>query len=147
MNVLECRQQLLRDPLKPTEGEIRRFTTFSAQPGKVVKVFLQKLCHNDEMLLVVKVINQPQTVLLINRWSTSVDQPQKLDFVKRLIKQLLTVLDYLHAHHSSIAQVKTLHRTRRCGGAKVPKDPVARCNDTVYSQWELPPLLETGMIS
>mmetsp|Transcript_18718 Transcript_18718/g.47354 ORF Transcript_18718/g.47354 Transcript_18718/m.47354 type:complete len:223 (-) Transcript_18718:1757-2425(-) len=61
----------------------------------------------------------------------TVNELQNLDFVKRLIDEVLLIFDYFHTHQFACREVDTLHSCAKCSRAKHIFYLISTCNDHV----------------
>merc|ERR1719410_879237 len=106
--VLECYQQLPNDALQVSKCEEGFLSAFPVELGELIKVVAQQLSNDDQVLLVINVVNELQASHVIDIVSVCVDDFQELDLIKRLVNEVLVILDDLHAHHFACLQVQTL---------------------------------------
>ena len=99
VDVRKCSQNLLGDDLQAGNREVGFLFGFTVVLAVFIQIVAQQLCHDEQMLLVVEEVNQPEQVLPIEILAVSVNVPQKLDFINGLVEVVLVVLNDLHAHH------------------------------------------------
>mmetsp|Transcript_110515 Transcript_110515/g.330636 ORF Transcript_110515/g.330636 Transcript_110515/m.330636 type:complete len:239 (+) Transcript_110515:886-1602(+) len=142
VDVLQGDENLPAEPLQPAQGEVRGVAALAIQPGELIEVLLEELCDNDEVLLEVKVVNEVKAALGVNVVGVSLDDPEQLYLINGLIKDVLVILDYLHAGQRVGVQVNALHCMGEGGGADVLQDAKPRSDDGVWLHRELLCLLK-----
>ena len=132
----ERMQHLRRDALQAAAGEVWRLAGLAVVLLELVQVGAQQLSDDEQVLSVVKVIVQAQQVVLVRRVST-VQQPEKLDFVQALIEKVLAVFDDLHAHEHAGLQIVRLNRLAERCAAQVLCDLVTASHDGAHDDGEV----------
>mmetsp|Transcript_19803 Transcript_19803/g.63685 ORF Transcript_19803/g.63685 Transcript_19803/m.63685 type:complete len:203 (-) Transcript_19803:899-1507(-) len=67
-------------------------------PGVLVEVLPEELRHDDEVLAGVEVVHEPHHAPFVDVLARLVQVPQQLDFVDRLVEEVLVILDHFQAH-------------------------------------------------
>ena len=92
-------KNLLRDPLQPGDVEVDLFLDFSVVLAVLVEIVSEEFSDDEQVLFVVKVIDQLEQVFVVEVVAVRVDVPQQLYLVYRLVKVILVVFNDLHADH------------------------------------------------
>mmetsp|Transcript_55807 Transcript_55807/g.155600 ORF Transcript_55807/g.155600 Transcript_55807/m.155600 type:complete len:326 (-) Transcript_55807:1149-2126(-) len=145
VHVIQSGEHLLRDLLEAAEREVGLVPALPVELRELVQVVPQQLRNNDQVLLVVEVVVEAEDAVLVNI-AVYIDVLQQLDFIQRLVEEVLVVLDDLHANHLVALEVQALHRPGKGGRAQVFEDLVASCHDGVHADGELLGLFEAGLV-
>lgn len=109
-------QHLFRNTLQTWQRVVNFHVVVADEATELVQVLLQQFRHDEQMLLAVKEINQPQDMMFVGI-ATRVDVLQQLDFVERLVEEVLVVLDHLQTHQLSFIFFRRMILTLQ-GGRK-----------------------------
>ena len=81
MDKVESCKNLLRDFLKASHIKVSLLFHLSVVLSVLIEVISEQLCHNEEVLLVVEIIEEFEKVLIIEVFAIGIDISEKLDFV------------------------------------------------------------------
>jgi hypothetical protein len=81
MDKVESCKNLLRDFLKASHIKVSLLFHLSVVLSVLIEVISEQLCHNEEVLLVVEIIEEFEKVLIIEVFTIGIDISEKLDFV------------------------------------------------------------------
>mmetsp|Transcript_144225 Transcript_144225/g.401904 ORF Transcript_144225/g.401904 Transcript_144225/m.401904 type:complete len:245 (-) Transcript_144225:928-1662(-) len=144
MQVFQCHEHLPCDSLNPAQREVWGVAVLTVELRELIEVLTEELGDDYEVLLEVKVIDEPQATLLINVFSIGTDNPQKLDLIKRLVQDILFVVEDLHAYQLVGLQVEAFHRVRKGSASKVFQHLETRGHDAIDLDRELLGFLKTS---
>ena len=137
----ERAQRLHGDALDARQREEGLVVVVGEVLAEFVEVVLEQLRDDEEVLLVVEVLAQPQDVVRV-RVALRVDVAQQLDLVERLVQEVLGVLDDLEAHVVARDEVRARERAREGRRPNVVDNAVAARDDAAHGRLELLVLLE-----
>lgn len=87
-------EYLQHDLLQSWQSEIALLTIVSQVALEVIQILPQQFRHDEKMFLVVEEVEESQHVIVVSV-ASRVDVLQQLDFIERLVEELLVVLDHL----------------------------------------------------
>lgn len=81
MDKVESCKNLLRDFLKASHIKVSLLFHLSVVLAVLIEIISEQLCHNEEVLLVVEIIEELEKVLVVEVFAIGIDISEKLDFV------------------------------------------------------------------
>lgn len=147
MDVVESIQDLLGHLLQSGNVEVVLLLDLSVVLGVLVEVVSKQFRNNNEMLLVIKVVDHPQQVLLVQVVSVALDESEQLDLVNALVEVVFVVFNNFHADHLLSVDVVTLDCLREGSRAEILHNLISSSNDGVHDNWEVFGLLKPCLLA
>jgi hypothetical protein len=142
-------QYLLHDALQAGDGVVRLAVRVADKLAELVQVLLEQLRHDEQVLLAVEEVDQPQYVVVVGV-AVGVDVLQQLDLIQGLVEEVLVVLDHLETHPLGFVllggQVQALQGRGEGGGAQHVVHLVAPRDDGALGVLQVLALLEAGLV-
>ena len=149
VNELERLQHLLHDPLEPRHCVIRIVIAFFYEAAELVEILLQQLGHDEQVLLAVEEVDEPQHVVLVGV-ASRVDILQQLDLVQRLVEEVLVVLDHLQTDPLSLVLLGGQVDALQCRGegrlSQQVRHLIAAGYDSSLGMLQILRLLEASLV-
>lgn len=125
-------QNLLSDFLESGNIEVLLLLLLPVELAILVQIVSEQLSDNDEVLLVVKIVDDLEQVLFVEVIAVGRDEAQQFDLVDALVEVVFVVFDDLHAHHLLSVDVVALDCLRERCRAQVLHHLVPSCDYRVH---------------